>query len=520
MLTLLVALMVAAHGAPLEPEASRILWAPHPGFQTRAVNAAEFEVAIGGSKGPGKTDLLIIGATRQVDKPAYKAVISRETGPQLDEIKRRMHALYPRMPEHPAWNGDGHGRWNWPSGAVIKLESIGTPEDAAKIQGQEPSFVGQDEVANIKDERTIDLVQAEIRSPDPSIILMWRGTGNPGKAGHHWFKRRFVVPCGRDGKRIILRRVTMPNGLVGELTRRFIPGTVLDNPVYANDPMYLARLMTLPETLRKQLLFGDWDAGSGMALDELDESMHLVPAFDVPDHWTRFGAFDYGYAHWWVWCYFAVQEDGDVYLVDTVRGRRHKPHEIAQRVKARVPTDHPQYIYTIADSYSFQSRKERDDNTPTIADLLLQDHGLVLSPATSTDRVKTLTNLRYYTAWRGIGKGGKNGKPALRFMDTPNNRWGFEQLQSMVLDEADYEDVLKVNADPETGVGGDDFYDSIRTGMGSRPPRAIGQFYQETVRAFSKTTLAHMVETLYKDRPGLTPNTKDRGDLSTFLTGV
>lgn len=497
---------------------AKVLWAPHPGMQTAAVCANEFEVAVGGSKGPGKTDVIIIASTRQVANPRYKAYITRETGPQLDEIKRRTHQLFTQMPEQPAWNGDGHGRWRWPSGAETIFESIGTPEEAAKIQGKEPTFVGQDEVGNIKDERTIDIVQAEIRSPDPTLRRQWMGSANPGKAGHAWFKQRFVTPCGRDGKTILLRRIKLPNGMVAQVTRRFIPGTVLDNPIYANDPLYLAQLFTLPETLRRQLLFGDWDAGTGMALDELDPAIHFVEPFPVPHHWTRFGSFDYGYAHWWVWPHFAVDEDGIIYVVDTVRGRRHKPHEIAQRVKSRIDVFHPNYTYTVADSYSFQSKKERDDNAPTIAEILLNDHQLILSPATATDRKKTLNNLRYYTAWKGINPDGTNGRPALRFMDTPGNRWAFEQLQAMALDEADYEDVLKVDCDIETGAGGDDAYDAIRTGVGSRPPRALGEFFRQPVSAFSPTTLAYMVEQLYRDRPNLTP--EGAGDLHTYLTGV
>jgi hypothetical protein len=278
----------------------RVLWAPFPGMQTEGVNAAEFEVGIGGAKGPGKTDVILMAATRQTEKEAYKAYITRETGPQLDEIKRRSHRIFPKLRNPPAWNGDGHGRWTWPSGAVVIFESIGTPEDVEKIQGQEPAFVGQDEAGNIPDERTVDLVQAEIRCPDPTVIRMWRGSANPGKPGHAWFKRRFIVPCGVDGRRIIVRKVTLPNGLSARLTRRFIPGTVLDNPIYANDPLYMAQLALLPEVLRKQLLYGDWDAGIGMALDELNEAMHFVRPFRVPQHWPQFAGFDWGYAHWWV----------------------------------------------------------------------------------------------------------------------------------------------------------------------------------------------------------------------------
>lgn len=495
----------------------RVLWAPYPGMQTQFVNAAEDEVFGGGAKGPGKTDCGIVIVARQTDKEAYRGYVLRETGPQLDEIKARMHKLYPRMAGKPAWNGDGHGRWTWPSGARVILESIGTPEDAQKIQGKEPSVIYHDEVANVPDERTVDICQAEIRSPDPTIRCFWRGSGNPGKAGHAWVKRRFIVPCGIDGKRIVLRRVSTIAG-TATLTRRFIPGTVLDNPIYANDPRYMAQLALLPEVLRMQLLYGDWNAGVGQALTELDPHVHFVAPFTLPTYWHFFGSFDYGFAHNWVWIWFAVSEDGHVYVVDTVRGRRQQIHEIAERVKSRVPVIDPRYRYTHSDNYAFQSRKERDMNTPTIAEIMLNEHQLVLGQG-NTDRKAGLINLRYYLAWRGLGVDGADGVPALRFFDTPANRWLFEQLEAMVTDEDDPEDVLKVDADPETGVGGDDGYDALRVGMASRPPRPIATYKQGPVRAFSKQTLAHMVEVLYRDQdPKLI---QGRGyDLGLYLGGV
>lgn len=497
----------------------RVLWAPFPGMQTEFTGAGEFEVLGGGAKGPGKSDCGIAIVARQTDKPRYTGYIIRETGPQLDELKVRTHRLYPQMPGKPAWNGDGHGRWTWPSGARVIFESIGSADDVEKIQGKEPSVIFHDEVGNVADERVVDLEQAELRSPDPTIIRMWRGSANPGKAGHAWIKRRFIIPCGADGRRILVRRVKLANGMEAKLTRRYVPGTVLDNPIYANDPLYMAQLALLPEVLRRQLLYGDWNAGVGTALDELDESAHIVRRFTVPSYWTMFGSFDYGFAHNWVWIWFAVSEDGIVYVCDTVRGRRHQLHEIAERVKSRVPIFDPRYGYTHSDTYVIQKRKERDENTPSITELMQQNHDIILTQG-NTDRKAGLLNLRYYLAWRGIGPGGRDGKPALRFMDTPGNRWLFEQLQAMVTDEDDMEDVLKVDSDPETGLGGDDGYDALRVGMASRPVRAIGQFYRGDVRAFSHETLVHMVETLYRDAPGVTPAGNYGDDLSTYLSGV
>lgn len=500
-----------------DPSRLRILWAPFRGMQTEFVNAGEFEVMGGGAKGPGKSDCILMGATRQTDKERYKALITRETGPQLLELIDRSHRIFPKLRQRPYWNGETR-RWTWPSGATLKFEAIGTADDVERIQGQEWGYVGQDEVGNIPDERVVDLVQAEIRCPDPSVIRMWRGSANPGKPGHAWVKRRFVNTCGRDGRRILVRRVKLPNGMEARLTRRFVPGTVLDNPIYANDPLYMAQLATLPEVLRNQLLYGDWDAGFGAAMNELDEAVHFCKPFTVPDYWTRFGSFDYGFAHNWVWIHYAVQEDGRVYIIDCVRGRRHLPHQIAERVKSRVQVHHPNYLYTVSDPYPFQSKKELRPDEPTIADRLSEDHDLVLD-LRKADRKAGLQNLRYYLAWRGIGVDGSDAPPALKFFDVPGNRWLFDQLQAMVVDPDDPEDVLKVDANTETGEGGDDGYESLRNGMATRPPRAIGEWYKGDVRAFSKETLAFMVDTLYKDRP-LPQASGGDVDLSTYFTGV
>jgi hypothetical protein len=182
-----------------------------------------------------------------------------------------------------------------------------------------------------------------------------------------------------------------------------------------------------------------------------------------------------------------------------------------------VPTlDQFQYIDT--DTYVFASTKERSDNTPSIQEELMMDHEIILSHG-NIDRKKGLNNLRYYLAWRGIGPDGKDGRPALRFFDTPGNRWLFEQLQAMVTDESDPEDVLKVDANPETGEGGDDGYDALRVGMASRPPRAIGSFYRGEVRAFSKQTLKYMVEHLYRDKP-LPGGAQNEAGIYTLLSGV
>ena len=480
----------------VEESVERFIWAPFPGRQTEFLAASEFDVFFGGAKGPGKSDCLLMGSTRQSHLERYKALLLRETFGELQDLIDRSHRIFPKLRSKPSWSGE-HKRWVFPGGGIIQFKYCRTVDDVEVIaQGQEWGFIGYDEIGKLKDENVVHKLQAEIRCANPHVVWMFRAGGNPGGAAHPWLKRRYINKCGVDGSKVWVQEIRLPGLPPARITRRYIPARVTDNPVYANDPFYMAQLYTLPEVIRKQLLYGDWDAGYGSALDELDERKHFKKAFTVPANWIQFGSFDWGFAHNWVFIWFAADEDGRIWVVDTVHGRRHKVHEQAQRIHSKVPVGSLQYIHAGHDV--FAKNRSRDDNTPTIAEEFI-DHGIIMAGA-SIDRKQGLMNARHYLAWRGIGPAQEDSDPWTFFMDTPGNRWLFSQLESMVTDEDDPEDVLKVDADPITGEGGDDGYDAWRYGLASRPPRAIGAFMAGNVRAFSKESLHYEVEHKYRDR--------------------
>ena len=61
---------------------SNVIWTPQP-KQMEFMSRAEDEVFYGGAAGGGKSDALVIEATRQVNVPHYKGLILRKTFPQL-----------------------------------------------------------------------------------------------------------------------------------------------------------------------------------------------------------------------------------------------------------------------------------------------------------------------------------------------------------------------------------------------------------------------------------------------------
>lgn len=466
----------------------RALWVPWPGPQTAFCGSVEFEVLFGGAKGPGKSDAILFGSTAQVQYPKYKALILRATFPELQELIDRSHAVFPHMENPPKWNASLK-RWIWPSGAQTVFGYCSKLEDVERYHGQEYPYIGFDELGNLPEERVWERLMAECRCPDPRVIRMMRASANPGGPGHPWLKRRFVDKCGKSGKDIYHYHLRLPGGQMVTLTRRYIPARVTDNPVYAHDPLYMAQLQSLPDVLRRQLLEGDWDAGTGVALDELDRQRHLVPPFEVPQHWLQFGAFDWGFTHPFVFGWFAVADDQTVYLVDSLRGRRLYDEEIFDRIANRL--DVSRMAYTVAGHDCWSDYKAlRRDGTPNTAERFTE-LGLPLAKA-NTNRPVGLQNLRHFLAWRTPDGGEK--PPRFYIMDTPDNRATFDTLESMVVDPDNMEDALKINADPLTGEGGDDAYDMVRYALASRPPPGDAPPDTRILRAFDKDVLEHEME--------------------------
>lgn len=333
-----------------------VIWTPQP-RQFEFMQRPEDEALYGGAAGGGKSDALVIEATRQVHIPHYKALILRKTFPQLTELIEKSQRYYTLAFPKASYNESKH-TWTFPSGAKIVFGSMQHTKDKLNYQGKAYDFIAFDELTHFTWEEYSYLSSRNRANGDGTKVYM-RATANPGGVGHGWVKDRFItaaepmhtkweaVEIEHDGKTETRYK-----------SRIFVPSSVFDNKILLeNDPNYLTRLASLPEAEKKALLYGDWDSYSGQVFSEFRNDVthyddrrftHVINPFKPPENWTIYRSFDFGYSKPFSCAWSAIDGDGRIYrileLYGCVKdepdvGIKWSPEEIFREV-ARIEHEH------------------------------------------------------------------------------------------------------------------------------------------------------------------------------------
>lgn len=425
-----------------------------------------------------------MGALRFVHRQRYRALILRRSFPELLELLDRAHEIYPAT--GGKWIAS-ENRYIWKSGAKIEFGFCERMEHIMRYQGRQFAYIGWDELGQCPEQRMWTKLMAWNRCPDPEIPCFMRGTGNPGGPGHGWIKKRFIDKCHPDGH-------PWRDPFTGT-TRAFIKSLVRDNPtIMEGDPEYVQRLLLLSPTERAQLLEGDWSAGTGLALDALNEYIHIIKPFEWNERWTMFGAFDWGYHHPWSFGVYIVNVDGQIFKVDTVMGRRQLPRQIVATI-LDAGFLFERFDFICADSETFAQHSSREENAPTVAEYF-EAEGALLTRANQS-RIQGLNNFREYIAWTSV-ETGETWRPRFQWFDTPGNRFAFDQCETITTDERSPEKPAKRDAD-ENGDNGDDCFDETRYALAARAMPAEEQ-EPEDVSAWDPAALAYEHERKYRGR--------------------
>ena len=328
---------------------NNVIWQPQP-KQIEFMSRPEDEALYGGSAGGGKSDALVMEATRQVSVPHYKALILRKTYPQLTELIDKSLRYYSAAFPGARYNASEH-TWRFPTGAKITFGSMQHSKDKLNYQGKAYDFIAFDELTHFTYDEYIYL-SSRNRPNGPGTRCYIRATANPGGVGHGWVKDRFIT-SGKPMTTIWEKvQVARPDGNLETKyrSRIFVPSSVFDNKILLdNDPDYLIRLASMPEAERRALLYGDWDSYSGQFFAEWRDSpdptmcskagitveqalvqrrfTHVIEPFDIPRHWTFMRSYDFGYNKPFAMNYYACDPDGVIYMVAEYYGCTGVPDE-------------------------------------------------------------------------------------------------------------------------------------------------------------------------------------------------
>lgn len=295
--------MAVALAASLLTSAPNVAWAPQPGSQTLFVTSPVFETLYEGTRGPGKTNALLIDFCQHVGQghgKSWRGILFRQSYPALADVIAKADEWIPRAwgPTEAWYNASSH-TWEWATGETLRFAYIDSPRDYWNYHGHEYPWIAFDELTNWPDSRCYDVMRSCCRSSKANVPRKYRATANPHGPGHHWVKLRFIdiAPRGhivtdeRGNQRVTLHGHWSENRFLIE-----------------NDPDYVNRLLEATQDDPDQQaawVDGSWDVAAGTFFGGVwSRKHHVLKPFAIPRTWRVDRAFDWGSSKpfsvgWW-----------------------------------------------------------------------------------------------------------------------------------------------------------------------------------------------------------------------------
>lgn len=399
-------------------------------------------IGYGGAAYGGKSyGLLILARVAAETLPGVQIAFFRRTYPELDgpgAAMQKAHEIF----GNSAQNSDGGREWRWGNGSTFYFRHCQNERDVYSYQSQQMDILLADEATHftwmiIDYLLTRNRVSGDIPGLKPFAVL----PSNPGNIGHAWYSQVFDVET-KQGEHETVKRTQNPNGKYSSVY--FIPAFLEDNKIgVSRDPGYEQRLMERDPDVARALRYGDWTIFAGQAFPSWERSRMVCKPFDIPAHWPRWRALDYGFVHPWTagWCTVNPQSRR-MYIYRAVCKSGLSDTQQAEMMRDMTPPD--EVITTTYASPDMWARKTIKNKVFTAVDEY-RDVGILLTRA-DDDRL--------------------NGKRKLDrlLMDMPDGRPGiqifepyydvFKIMTSLVRSQRNPEDVEKVD--------GDDPYDMLR----------------------------------------------------------
>ena len=286
-----------------------VAWAPQPGSQTEFIRCPIDECLYEGTRGPGKTEALLMSFYMYVGMgfgAAWQGILFRRTYPELADVIRKSQRLFSKLCPAAKYNATTH-TWTFPDGEQLHLAHFRRASDYYKYHGHEYPWIAWEELCTWADDGGYKQMMSLNRSAIPGMPRMIRATANPYGVGHNWVKARFRLPINNKRTRNMVGPVIKDDD--GE--RVAIHGELRENKVMLHaDPHYIKKLRAAArnDAELRAWIYGDWNIVAGGMLDDIwDKDIHIVPNMPlelIPAGWTIRRSFDWGQSKpfsvgWW-----------------------------------------------------------------------------------------------------------------------------------------------------------------------------------------------------------------------------
>jgi len=113
------------------------IWFPQPGSQEAFLRCPIFECLLGGNRGGGKTDVLLMDFAQNVGRSfgeEWKGILFRRTFPELDDVIGKSLKWFKKIWPKADYNKQAK-TWTWPTGESLKFRHIIRPNEYWNYHG-------------------------------------------------------------------------------------------------------------------------------------------------------------------------------------------------------------------------------------------------------------------------------------------------------------------------------------------------------------------------------------------------
>lgn len=248
----------------------------------------------------------------------------RRTRPMLKKTLALAHSDFKKIDPDVRWVNDDH-TFIFKSGFRYEFGHCQHANDWINYQSAEFHLILWDELSQFTEEQ-YQQICSRCRTDDPVLerYMGVRGMSNPCMPADdapttedpYWLRRLFVDPYPTGNKVLRIRVGTNRDGTPKYLRRIFLPARLDDNPNKKFVEQYMKTLDGRPAHIRKAMRDGDWYVRPGAFFHEAwDPARCVIRPFRVPEHWKFFRAMDWGYTSDGIIGWFAMNEDGDLFMI-------------------------------------------------------------------------------------------------------------------------------------------------------------------------------------------------------------